>query len=52
MPSRLICPATNTTGDDAANAVANPAPALYTPTPGTTNATPGRPPPRAYPSAR
>ena len=44
MPWRFTWPAMSSTGDDAAYAVARPAPALYTPTPGTTNATPGRPP--------
>ena len=37
----------SSTGDEHAYAVARPAAALYTPTPGTTIATPGRPAARA-----
>ena len=34
MPARFTWPAMSTTGEEDANAVARPAPALYTPTPG------------------
>jgi len=51
IADRLICPDSWRTGDDAAYAVASPAPALYTPGPGTISVVPGRPSTRAYPSA-
>jgi len=51
IPARFTWPARSNTGDEHAYAVARPDAALYTPTPGTTQATPGRPAARAYPSA-